>query len=497
LKVAPFCTTLAAVAAANVFALALLNVLAMPVSAVLLVWPAALGLAAWLLRGVQWRRPRFALPRTAWVLLALWVLLLTVPRLPYLLHRVPGAMILATGDDHGRLAQMVSLVHSPGYPLLHPSNPDYLLSHYYAALLPWAWLHFAVPLLTLKECILLGNLAYHLLVAGALAEFSTRVFRAPRAAIAFVFLMTFFGGLDWLTTLPRLFDHHEHWFRHAFGEWREISAIYTVTWWAVHHALGLWLLLVGYLLLRHARWRQRWKKPFWIGLLLVSVLYSSVFVLVSVPFVAPGALWRVGWRLLRNGLGFVLLALACAPAFLFFGRPWGPAFQLAWPSLVPIAVYVAGVLALEFALLPLLVWKERRMRGPILFFASALFVSSIGLNNYTMRGMLLPTVVLFVCAASRLAAFSWKRPLAVAWVAMVVLGVLREAAWLSYQPLESSPLYWQWTGRPMPEFAARRGRNVAGLDRFNEERLLPPIPIEQMDFNEKELLRLPRRGLFR
>ncbi len=482
---------------ANLLSMAVLNAFEMRAAAVLFVWPLGLAAGYALMRGVRWRPARIALPRLAFALLAAWLILLTAPRLPYLLQRIPDARILATGDDHGRLAEMMSLAHSPRYPLSHPSNPEYLFSHYYAAFLPWAWLHFALPFLTLKECILLGNLFYHVLLAGALHEFASRFFRDSRTALAFLFLMTFFAGLDWLTTLPRLFDHSEHWYRHWFGEWREISAVYTAVWWAVHHALGLWLLLVSYLLLVQARWKHRWRKPFVLGLLLLSAFYSSVFVLVSLPFVAPRALWRIGIRLLANGLGFVLLAVALAPAFLFFGRPWGPAFQLAWPQPWPMLVFLAGVLALEFAFLPLLVWRDRAMRGSLAFFGSTLFVASIGLNNYTMRGMLLPTVVLFACAAPRLAAMRWRRPVLAFAVLLSSAGVIREAAWLAYQPLESSPLYWRFTGRPMPEFAARRSSSLAGLDRFNLERPISPTPIEDMDFNEKELLRLPRRGFFR
>ena len=484
-------------AIANLLALVILNGFEMPTAAILLVWPAGLAAGYALMCGIRWKGPRIVLPRFACWLLVAWVLLLTVPRLPYLLHRVPDAQILVSGDDHGRLAEMVSLVHSPHYPLLHPSNPEYLLSHYYAALLPWAWLHFAIPALTLKECILLGNLFYHLLLAGALYEFAVRFFWNSRAAVAFLFLMIFFGGLDWVTTLPRLFDHSEHWFQHLFGEWREISAIYTVTWWAVHHALGLWLLLLSYLLLRHARWKERWRKSVVVGLLLISALYSSVFVLVSLPFVAPRALWRIGIRLLCNGLGFVLLGIALIPAFLFFERTWGPAFQLEWLRLWPLLVFLAGVFVLEYALLPLLVLRHNAMRGPLIFFVSTLFVSSIGLNNYTMRGMLLPTVVLFACVAPLLGAMRWRSPVFGLAVFLTTVGVFREAAWLTYQPLESSPLYWRLTGRQMPDFAARRATHVTGLDRFNAERPIPPIPIEEMDFNEKELLRLPRRGFFR
>ncbi len=494
---APFSTVLAIVALANFFALVALNGFSPPAWAVLIVWPISVATGYFVMRGARWTSPRLALPRAAWFLLAAWVLLLAVPRLPYLLQRVPETGILATGDDHGRLAQMVSLVHSANYPLTHPSNPAYLLSHYYAALLPWAWLHFALPALTLKECILLGNLAYHILFAGVLFEFASRFFRESRAALVFLFLMTFFGGLDWLTTLPRLFDHSEHWYRLWFGEWREISAIYTVAWWAVHHALGLWLLLVSCLLLRHARWKERWRKPFVLGLLLLSAFYSSVFVLVSLPFVAPRALWRIGFRLLKNGLGFALLGLAAIPAFLFFERPWGPAFQLEWPRPWPLLAFLAGVLVLEYAFLPLLVWRYKRMRGPLLFFASTLLVFSIGLNNYTMRGMLLPTVVLFGCVAPVIAGMRWRRPALGLAVCLLSAGVFREAAWLTYQPLESSPLYWRLTGREMPAFAARRANPPKGLDRFNAERPIPPIPIEEMDFNEKELLRLPRRGFFR
>lgn len=493
----PFTTALAAVAIANLLALVLLNGFASPTGAILWVWPLGLAAGYGLLRGIRWRAPRVVLPRVALWLMIAWVALLTAPRLPYLLQRVPEAHILATGDDHGRLAELVSLTKSPCYPVLHPSNQEYLLSHYYAALLPMAWAKFAVPVLNLKECIFLGNLAYHLLMAGMLLEFASRIFHSGRAAVAFLFLMTFFSGLDWVTTLPKLFEHHEHWFRHWFGEWREISSIYTVTWWAVHHAFGLWTLLAAYLLMMHGRWTARWRKPFAVGLLLLSTLYASVFVLVALPFVAPRMLWRVGLRLLRNGLWIPLAALACVPAFLFFGRLMGAAFTLALPRPLPILVYLAGVLLLEFPLLWWLVRKDRRMLGPLLFFISCLFVSSIGLNNYTMRGILAPAVILYICAAPHLAAFRWRRPVAIAAIALTVMGVLREAAWLTYRPLETSPLYWRFTGRPMPDFAAQRLHSLRGLDRFNHEEMVSGVPREAMDFNEIELLRLPRKGWFR
>jgi len=497
LKHAHCSAMLAIIAIGNLLALALLNVLELSTAAVLWIWPLGLALGWFLVRGLRWRAARTALPKAATYLVIAWVLLLTAPRLPYLLDRIPDAHILGTGDDHGRLAELVSLTKSPRYPVLHPSNQEYLLSHYYAAFYPMVWLKFAAPSLTLKECILLGNLLYHVLFAGALLELAARLFHRQRDALAFLFLMTFFSGLDWVTTLPHLFEHSEHWFRHWFGEWREISAMYTVTWWAVHHAFGMWILLVGYLIVTQARWQARWRKPFVGGLLLISALYASVFVLVALPFVAPRLLWRLGLRLLRNGLWIPLAAIALCPAFLFFGRLTEAAFRLALPRPVPILVYLAGVLVLEVPLLWWLVRKDRRMLGVLVFFVSCLFVGSIGLNNYTMRGILIPTVILYACAAPRLAALRWQKPLALAAISLTAIGVLREAAWLTYRPLESSPLYWRLTNRDMPAFAAKRLQNIGGLDRFNNDEMLSGVPLEAMDFNEVELLRLPRKGWFR
>ena len=481
----------------NLFALVVLNGLEMASGSILWVLPLAVGTGYGMMRGIRWRKPRVVLPRAAvWMAIA-WVALLTAPRLPYPLHRVPDAQILSAGDDHGRLAELVALTKSPQYPARHPSNQKYLLSHYYGALLPMAWVKFAVPALNLKECIFLGNLLCHVLMAGAVLELASLLFAGARPAVAFVFLMTFFSGLDWVTTLPLLFDHHEHWFFRRFGEWREISSMYTVAVWAVHHAFGMWSVLAAYVVLMHGRWRARWRKPFVVGLLMVSALYASVFVLLSLPFVAWKAIWRIGVRLLKNGLWIPLTALACVPAFLFFGRQTGSAFTISVMGAWPLTVYLCGVLLLDIPLLWWLVRRDRRMLGSLLFFVSCLFVSSIGLNNYTMRGLLIPTVILYACAAPHLASIRWRRPLAASAIALTVIGTVRGAAWLTYRPLETSPLYWEFTGRPMPEFAKVRGRELKGIDRLEREEMVQDVPLEAMDFTEVELLRMPREGWFR
>lgn len=99
------------------------------------------------------------------------------------------------------------------YPLPRPSNQQSLLSHYYAALFPLAWCKLAIPVLTLKDCIVFGNLLYHALFLLSLLEVAPRLVRRPAAATLFVFLMTLFGGLDIFAGHLIPFEHTEPWKR--------------------------------------------------------------------------------------------------------------------------------------------------------------------------------------------------------------------------------------------------------------------------------------------
>jgi hypothetical protein len=70
--------------------------------------------------------------------------------------------------------------------------------------------------------------------------------------------------------------------------------------------LALWTLLGAALLARFLRFGRRGWKPLLLSWLLVSALYSSLWTLVPLPFVAGRELWWLGRRLWRSrpGLGY-------------------------------------------------------------------------------------------------------------------------------------------------------------------------------------------------
>jgi hypothetical protein len=315
-----FSRLLAAVLLANLSSLVILNGLSLPVGATLLIYPAAFVAAAALLFRPSARAPRMPVPRSMIWFAMIVVAMLTVPRLGYLLEWLPGNAVLAQADDYGRLAELVSMTLSDAYPLRHPSNQHYLLSHYYTALYPMAWLKLAVPWLTLKDCIVLGNLLYHGLFVFALLEMATRWLPSRRRAFLLVSLCTVMAGLDWIFQARLPFAHDEHWGRTVFGALREVSGFFTAYYWVFHHAAALFSLLIALLLAHTVRFRHRRVKWLLIGLLAINALYSSVFVFLSAVWV--GAPWC--WILLRRAWSTrmfpLLLVAGVQPLFLFFGR---------------------------------------------------------------------------------------------------------------------------------------------------------------------------------
>jgi len=506
---------LAALLSANLLSLVILNALQLPPRVLVPVYPLGAAAAWLLLRPAQVRRAPFRLHRLAVWMAAGALVLLTAPRLLYFAEWIPGAAVLAQADDYGRLAELVSMTLSERYPLVHPSNQSFLFSHYYAALFPMAWLKLAAPVLTLKDSIVLGNLLYHGLFLLSLLECAPRLVRRPSGAVLFVFLFTLFGGFDILAGHLIPFEHTEHWQRAWFGRIREISSFYTANYWTVHHMAAVWCVLLAFVFSRETRFRRRWQKPLLAGWLLVSAAASSVFVVLTLPLVAWKELYALLGRLLRSGMIAPVAAAALAPLWIYSNRV--EKASLAWAP-VPLAFpfYLALIFLIDLAGIPFWVaWKwprlaahERRwFLGSVLFLASTWAVESIGYNNYAMRGGLIPTLAILVLFA--------RHPmprLSLALVVLTVITTVREAATLTYWPLEFSNWYWEMRGKPVPAHVAKRLRAAYprlardpstryyqpdsgdrhGLDKFNAEKLILDLPVPEMDEGERELLRRRR-----
>lgn len=534
-----FTRWLCALLLANLASLVLLNGLHLRPAWLLAIYPAAVAGFRWWLGRARVRRARWLpAPWTLWAALS-FVGLLTVPRLPYLLEWLPANPVLAQADDYGHLAELVSMTLSERYPLRHPSNQEYLLSHYYTAFYPLVWLKAAAPRLTLKDCLVIGNALYHLLLVMSLIEAATRLLPSRRGGLVLLFLATFFGGFDWLFYARLPFSHSEHWPRVAFHALREVSSHYTTLFWVVHHFAAFWCVVAGYLLARYSRLGRRWEKPLLEGLLLLAGVYSSVFVMLAIPLLFAPELWLLGRRAWRTRMVAPLALVFAAPLFLYFGRVehgpfrWAP-IRLEWfgapvaDALVSLVVYVLAVCVVDFAGIPILLLAavrrmgggERRwLAGALGFLACTWGVESVGYNNLCMRGMMLPGFVFFLLFARRAGEWrmAWtgrRRALAAALALALSWGTLREAAYQLYQPLMFSAWYWRARGLPAPAAVARRLRPAyprlardpavryyvpdradrVGLDKFNAEKLVRGIAPGEMSEAERELLRAPLRG---
>lgn len=490
-----------------------LNALRLPVWALVPVLPVS-WIAAWIFLG-RARVRRAALPpsRTAVLCAAAALLLLTAPRLPYLAEWLPGAGVLAQADDYGRLAELVSMTLGGQYPLPHPSNQNFLLSHYYTALFPMAWFKLAAPVITLKDSIFLGNLLYHVLFLGSLLEIAPRLVRHSRGATVFVFLMTLFGGLDILAGHWIPFEHTEHWHRQWTGHYREFSSLFTANYWTVHHMASFWCVLMAGVYWREARFQSKWRKPLLAGWLLVSAAASSAFAVIILPVLAWRELWALSLRLFRTGMVVPVAAAALAPLWIYTGRVDSGAFSWS-PAPQPLPLYLLAVFVIDFAGLPLLValqWRrlspsERRwFAGAMLFFATTWGLESIGYNNYSMRSGLLPSLVVMLLAARHIV---FPR-LALAVALLATLTTVRESATLTYASLEYSNWYWLMRGKSVPSHVAPMLRDAyprlardsstryyvpdagdrSGLEKFNAEKLVRDIPAAEMHTAERELLR--------
>jgi len=141
-----------------------------------LVWiyPLSLILLHSILKQFRFRKAKFEMGKLAVGCVFLFVALLAVPRLTYVLEWVEGYSAIPHADDWARLGEMISLTQSERFPLLHPANQNFTFSFYYAALIPWAVLKLAIPILTLKDVIFLGNAGYQMLILMSLLEVGCR-----------------------------------------------------------------------------------------------------------------------------------------------------------------------------------------------------------------------------------------------------------------------------------------------------------------------------------
>jgi hypothetical protein len=460
---------LAALAIANALSFALCNGLGLPVAMTTPVYVLTLTAAIILLRQQLPRRISNPPPALAWGLGLAFSLALVLPRIIYPLEWWPAHTVDAMFDDYARLAELASMTLSDQYPLRHPANGSLLLSFYYAAFYPMAVLKQVLPVLTLKDCIFLGSSLYFILLGASLVEVSFRLTRDKYSGLLLLFLCTWFGGLDWLLGdfLP-FYAHSEWWARQFFEKPSQWSGYFTASQWTLHHFLGAYLCVVAWVFLRHSRFRIRWGKQVVVPLLLIAALFHSPFGFLPILALGLAWVWLIVRRFSWQWSSPLLLLILFAPLFVFTGRMVGTTIQLqmallggdeasllasflAYLTLLPL-IDMAGIPFLLLYLWPRMEPLEKvLLLGAFAFFVSTYFFHVPLFNNYSMRGLLLPSFVFFVLFARH-----WRqlpRPLAVLMLLIIILpggmGGLREAVSGSrYALWASSIARQQWLSLP-------------------------------------------------
>ena len=416
----PFSRFFTAVVIANFLTLALMNLLELPVYMAVFVFLGSTVAGLQLVSQLHVRRGRLRLDKTSlWLAIAALVLL-TVPRLVYLLQWLPNTEVRVLGDDYAHLAELASMTLSTSYPLRSPPSPDFFFSFYYASFYPPAVLFMALPFLTLKDALVAGNFFYHLLILLSIVEVAHLFFRRAGQIRWFVFLMTFFSGLDWLTKPFRLTTTYEWWQKDYFHANTQISSFYTGMYWTIHHVVGFWAIVLCAVWLFYAFvpgfGRSRWQKPLVISLLAAGAFYCSPFSVLSLPFFAV-LHWRLLWRhVVRTWMfAYTRRAGRSSHSFSFCTARLNRRFEAStfrlqvtgefWlDKLISLPIFLVLVPIVEFAAIPfLLLLVVRRMTRldrwyfamTVPFFVLIYLVAFSNTGNFSMRGMFLPTFVLF------------------------------------------------------------------------------------------------------
>ncbi len=566
-----------AIVIANFLTLALMNLLELPVATAVFVFLGATVAGLQLVSQLHVRRGRPRLDRTSlWIALAA-LAVLTLPRLVYLLQWLPNTEVRVLGDDFAHLAELASMTLSTSYPLRSPASGDFLFSFYYASFYPAAVLFLAVPFLTLKDALVAGNFFYHLLILLSIVEVAHLFFRHAGQIRWFVFLMTFFSGLDWLTRPLQLTTLYEWWQKDYFKANTQISSFYTGMYWTIHHVVGFWAIVLAAVWLfyafapgasrshaghdrlrrRHAA-RGRWPKPLVISLLAAGAFYCSPFSVLALPFFAVlhvGLLWR---HVVRTWMFAYTTVLALIPLFLYIHRQAASTLEPStfrlqvtgefWlDKLISLPIFLLFVPIVEFAAIPFLLLlvvrhmtklDRRYFAMTVPFYVIIYLVAFSNTGNFSMRGMFLPTFVLFYLFAKytpQLAArmggerqdfqevgappggggtaWRWARWATIGlFVAATSVGVfMMGGAMLRIGWLNTSTPY-HMANTPLPKDLTYPYRDLVfdrsvktytpteadrkGRTKYNVEKLMEGMTVKDMALWERELMRYPRNGLY-
>ena len=534
-----FTKVLLSVLLANYFSFVLFYVLEIPVSISPVAYLAIFITTLFGIWKVRFRKTNFPVDTASLIFLGLALLLLTVPRLTYLIDWLPDNTTLTHSDDYARMLEIFAMTGNSNYPLMSPSNAGFPFSFYYSTLYPFSLIKLSLPFMTIKESISIGNLFYHILVLFSLYEIARLILRDSRKVRPFVFLCTLYGGLDWLASgqIFSLFGHFEWWQTQLSGN-TQVSSIYTGLFWTIHHFLGAYSIVVAYAILFYSHsFKETSRKIALVLIIFTSAFYASPFAFMSIPlFVFIHR--EIAWKAIRSWYSLPILLFAVVPLPIFLNKFSQQSFI--WSTfrlqitdnfyvdkILSLPLYVTLVPLVELLAIPiilLVIWKwinrvqRQYVAASWLFFVATYFIAYSGANNFAMRGMLVPTLVFFFVFAQHwpqieqsMKALIGKvfKPALIILFLLSCIGTFKEFSGLSKNAVFNSQLLRGYLGLPIPEYltapvyAVATNREVDAVEFdyasdqlrrhhiYDFEKFISNLEFDKMENWERELLRRP------
>lgn len=528
-----------------------------------LVYLTTLAISFALLQGVNFKLGSATsdwLPKT---MILITLILLCVPRLTYMMDWVPSLSVMSHSDDYARILQIMTMTENKTYPLKSIILQEYPFSFYYISLYPYAVTKILLQGATIKSIIAWISLAYYSLLLISILEMANGMFRNKLKTRVLIFLITLYGGADWLASgeILKMYGHFEWWQRVQFNGNTQISSFYTTLFWAPHHFIAGYCALCAYYIVFYSRSVSFPRLKYAITAALLSAsFYSSPFVFI--PVLGLLALhWRHANKYVKNPIALIIFIASIPPLQLFLSKfpvqtfslssfrldgEWGllsslisnfePYSQLRELILLRLnfdltpdifigkilsfPIYLTLVPIVELAGIPLIlitIWRQlsRNEKWYLcvawLYFLTTFLIAFRGANNYSMRGMIIPTFIFFFIAANhsnrilRIAGDTlgvYLRPVSVILLFIFSIGTFKESAGRfqsslavsgsPYQVAAPSPnIYKVATDRTVSSLNFSDIQNVPRHNIYDYEKPIVGLRLSDLENYELELMRQP------
>jgi hypothetical protein len=455
-------------------------------------------------------------------------------------------------DDYARVLEILAMTANEGYPLKSPTNNNYPFSFYYASLYPYAILKLLFNSLTIKSIIGWVSIFYYTLLLFSILEIAKGVLRSRIKIRFFLFFVTLFGGLDWamsenvlrrfenfvapgnIFSMSRLFSlsgHFEWWQQISFNGNTQVSSFFTSLFWAPHHFISAYCALLAFFIMFYSwcSWSKSFKY-FSVMALLSASFYSSPFAFLPVILFLTFHV-KLIFRKFINPLALFVIIISIPPLYIFLSKLPSETFILSTfhlklftsmlaNKIASFPIYVTLVPLIELAGLPIFIlffWKILSKQEKVytflawIYFLSTYVIAYSGSNNYSMRGMLVPSFVFFFIAARHSQVII--EPLSRTLGKYFSLSILALIIFLSIGTVEESIGRLDWSLkmtnilRPIPSPAPSIYqtaidktistidfddiKNVPRTNIYDFEKPIVGLGLEKMQNFEKELIRKP------